>query len=278
MFSDILLTVDFDRTLTALDGSIPESNLRAIEYFIRNGGAFTVNTGRSYVSFRPYLSVVPVNAPLLLLNGSAAWAEGEICDVHNITLDVWPTLERLRSAYPDVQIELQAADMHYLIAPSEAYAEYYRHRDRPHQILPMQRRALDFVKIGVYADARSGNAVDREQEKARFDRIEDFMRAEFSGRLEVYRSTPNIINIHAAGVSKGNAARTLQKKLGRKVLVCVGDEGNDISMLRAADHAFCPGDAMIAGQFCNVCPCAQGAVAEVIMEKLPQILKERRTQ
>ncbi len=44
-FSDILLTVDFDRTLTAPDSSIPEENLRAIEYFMAEGGAFTLNTG-----------------------------------------------------------------------------------------------------------------------------------------------------------------------------------------------------------------------------------------
>ena len=46
-FSDILLTVDYDRTLTAPDSTIPQRNLEAIRYFIDNGGIFTVNTGRS---------------------------------------------------------------------------------------------------------------------------------------------------------------------------------------------------------------------------------------
>ena len=46
-FSDVLLTVDYDRTLTAPDSSIPERNLEAIRYFMENDGAFTVNTGRS---------------------------------------------------------------------------------------------------------------------------------------------------------------------------------------------------------------------------------------
>ena len=47
MFSDILLTVDFDRTLTGPDSTIPARNLEAIRYFTENGGTFTVNTGRS---------------------------------------------------------------------------------------------------------------------------------------------------------------------------------------------------------------------------------------
>ena len=38
IYSDVLLTVDFDRTLTAPDSSVPERNIEAIRYFIDNGG------------------------------------------------------------------------------------------------------------------------------------------------------------------------------------------------------------------------------------------------
>ena len=65
-FSDVLLTVDYDRTLTAPDSTIPERNLEAIRYFIDHGGAFTVNTGRSLPMAKPFMELVPVNAPLLL--------------------------------------------------------------------------------------------------------------------------------------------------------------------------------------------------------------------
>ena len=70
IYSDVLLTVDFDRTLTAPDSTIPKRNIEAIRYFMENGGAFTVNTGRSVpMSRHNLLPVVPVNAPLLLYNG-----------------------------------------------------------------------------------------------------------------------------------------------------------------------------------------------------------------
>lgn len=36
-FSDILLTVDFDRTLTAPDSTIPPRNLEAIRWFMEEG-------------------------------------------------------------------------------------------------------------------------------------------------------------------------------------------------------------------------------------------------
>ena len=64
IYSDVLLTVDFDRTLTAPDSSIPERNIEAIRYFIDNGGVFTVNTGRSVPMYSSKLDLVPVNAPL----------------------------------------------------------------------------------------------------------------------------------------------------------------------------------------------------------------------
>ena len=63
--------------------------------------------------------------------------------------------------------------------------------------------------------------------------------------------------------------------MGRGILVCVGDADNDISMLREADFAYCPADGTVADRFENVCCCAEGAVADVIYKKIPEILKNR---
>ena len=71
MFSDILLAVDFDRTLTGPDSRIPERNLEAIRYFMDNGGAFTVNTGRTPATLHHHMDKLAYNAPLLMYNGSA---------------------------------------------------------------------------------------------------------------------------------------------------------------------------------------------------------------
>lgn len=273
MFSDILLTVDFDRTLTALDGSIPARNLDAIRFFIANGGAFTVNTGRSYISFRQFLDIVPVNTALLLLNGSAMWENGHFSEVKNITGDVRPVLERLLQRYPEVNLELQAPDMHYLIEPSASYARYYSARPLPHRAISLREPFPDFVKIGVYGDVHGATGIDEADEKALFDEISDFLASEFDGQMEILRATPRIINVHAGGVSKGQAARALLKRLGRHTLVCAGDEGNDVAMLESADFAYCPADGAVADRFENVCPCASGAIADVIYEKIPEILK-----
>ena len=273
MFSDILMTVDFDRTLTAPDGSIPQRNIEAIRYFMENGGTFTVNTGRSYISFLRFLDVIPVNAPLLLMNGSASYEHGAFSDVQYLPMDVWPVVQQVLSAFPGVNIELQNPDMHYLVPPCENYANYYREKNFPHEMADPNLHHGPFVKIGVYGDLTCKIVPDEQDEKPLFDQIEAFLKAHYGDELAIFRATARIINVHHKDASKLQAAKRLQKKLGKKILVCVGDEGNDIPMLSGADFAFCPSDGAVADTFPNVCPCSDGAIADVIYNCLPEILK-----
>jgi HAD superfamily hydrolase (TIGR01484 family) len=274
MYSDILLCVDFDRTLTAMDGSIPQRNLEAIRHFIAGGGSFTVNTGRSYVSFLPFLDIVPINAPLLLMNGSGSWENGKFEDIVALETDVWPIVQRLEQEFPGVHLELQTLDKHYLIHPTADYARYYQQRGLAHEVADPQIHWGPFVKIGIYGDTEHREEGSEAVTKAAlFDEIEQILRRELDDSLVVLRATPQIINVHAKGASKLTAARNLQKKLGKKILVCIGDEGNDVAMLQGADFAFCPSDGAVAADFPNVCPCSQGAVADVIYNEIPKILR-----
>ena len=59
----------------------------------------------------------------------------------------------------------------------------------------------------------------------------------------------------------------------KKLLICAGDEQNDISMLDMADFGFCPAGSAVADRYPNVCSCNEGAVADVIYKKIPAILE-----
>ena len=123
MFSDILLTVDYDRTLTAPDSTIPERNLQAIRWFMENGGAFTVNTGRSLPMAHSFKDKVPINAPLLLYNGGAAYdlKQEKIVFMQEIQMDMWKTVHELIDLFPDLTVEVQALDKHYDFIPNPAW-------------------------------------------------------------------------------------------------------------------------------------------------------------
>ena len=111
-----------------------------------------------------------------------------------------------------------------------------------------------------------------DEDQARFDEMDAFLRKRWGDKIEVFRAAPRIIDVHAKGVSKGVAAVELKAKLGKKFLVCVGDAENDITMLDAADYAFCPADGVVAARYKTVCNCGDGAVADVIYKKIPEIL------
>ena len=72
-FTGLLLASDFDDTLYDSHCRVPERNLRAIRYFIAQGGRFTVATGRAHRTFQPHYASVPINAPVVLSNGAAIY-------------------------------------------------------------------------------------------------------------------------------------------------------------------------------------------------------------
>ena len=278
IFSDVLLTVDYDRTLTAPDSTIPERNLEAIRYFIDNGGAFTVNTGRSLPMTRVFRDRVPVNAPLLLYNGSAAYDlnEKKLSFCHAIDLDLWETVRRCEELFPDLTVEVQGVAAHYRFSDNPGWDAFSEHQNCTHAYARPGDDLGTFLKFSFYGEFRDVTVADMyngsEAERRRMDEVETILRREFGSHCEVFRAATRIIDVHAKGVSKARSARELQQRLGRKILVCVGDAENDLSMMRDADYAFAPADGIIAKSFPNVCKCADGAVADVIYKKIPEIL------
>lgn len=276
LFEDVLLTVDFDRTMTAPDSSVPERNLEAIRFFMKNGGAFTVNTGRGMATFWKYLDTIPHNVPFLLYNGSAAYDNGELSRLKEMDLDVWETMAQMRQLFPEMNLEIQGTRVHYLVDHRPEMVAVYQHMGWRWEPAVWGGDVGPFIKFSLFGKALkptvAGMFEATEEEVRRFDEAEKIIKDLYGEKVEVFRAAPKIIDVHAAGVSKLNAARQLQAELGRKILVCVGDAPNDLTMLEGADYAFCPADAELADRFDTVCDCAKGAVADVIYKKIPEIL------
>ena len=281
LFSDILLTVDFDRTLTATDSTIPQRNLDAIRYFMDNGGAFTVNTGRSIPMTKIFRDIVPTNVPLLLYNGSAAYdvSKDEVSLCKPIPLDPREVVAHLQSRFPDLSVEIQALDAHYLFRKDEMWESYCENNGSAWGYKAPEKIPGPFLKFSLYGEFRANTVASMyeasPEELARCDEAQEYVRKTYGHAVDVFRPCARIIDFHAKGVSKIQAARDLQAQLGRKILVCVGDAFNDVPMLEGADYAFCPSDGLVAHRFENVRPCSQGAVADVIYEKIPAILQNR---
>lgn len=278
LFSDILLSVDFDRTLTAPDSSIPQRNIEAVEYFMANGGAFTINTGRSKPMANWFRDQISANAPLLLYNGSAAYdmATGEWSQCKELEVDPEAIINDLQSRFSDLTVELQGADAHYIFRKNAGWEAYCENNRCPWEYADPANIPMPFLKLSLYGEFRENTVASMyeasEAELARFEEAVSYIERVYGDQIEVFRACARIADLHAKGCSKLASARELQKRLGKKILICVGDGDNDLPMMEGADYAYCPGDAIIKDKFENVCNCAQGAVADVIYKKIPEIL------
>lgn len=281
-FSNILLTVDFDRTLTAPDSTIPSRNLEAIRYFIDNGGTFTINSGRSIpMSERNIIDIVPTNAPLLLYNGSADYDPQTKQLTRYVPLDLDPVtvLPQLQEKFPAINVEIQALDAHYLLHKDSGWEDYCTNNGCHWKYAAIEDIPGPFIKFSFYGEFRENTVASMytatEEELVLFDEALAYLQEVYGDHIEIFRACPRIADIHAKGVSKLRAARELQKELGKEILICVGDAENDFSMLEGADYAFCPSDGSVAHLFPNACPCGEGAIADVIYEKIPVIIQNR---
>ena len=276
IYSDILLTVDYDRTLTAPNGKIPERNLEAIRYFMEQGGAFTLNTGRSTTTGKKLIRTLPVNAPFLLYNGSAAYEDGALTDVIPIEVPMWEMVMELAEAFPELNMEIQGESNHYLVNQKPEFAAFYDKIGWGHAEGIPGMDVGPFIKLSIYGQVRELTLASMfsacDDEVDRFLEVGEYIQRHWGDVVDVFYAAPRIMDVHAKGVDKGKAARRLQKRLGRKILVCVGDANNDIPMLDQADFAYCPAGSGVADRYENVCRCEDGAVADVIYEKIPQIL------
>lgn len=279
-YSDILLTVDFERTLTAPDSTVPERNKQAIRDFMALGGTFTVNTGRSLPMYGDRRFEVSVNAPLLLYNGSAAVDQktGEILRCKLFDFGMEQTVRDMMARYPDMVVEVQGVDAHYIFKPHAMWAQYCRENGCTYAFANPEDDLGPFMKFTFYEEFRKPTVADlynaTPEQLARMDQVEADLKQLFGSRASVFRAAPRIIDVHAGNVSKAIAARELQRELGKKLLICVGDGENDVPMMEDADFSFCPSDSVLVDRFPSVCPCAEGSVADVIYEKIPQILAE----
>ena len=272
-FSDVLLASDFDRTLSGCDGTIPQANLDAIRYFMDEGGAFTVASGRSIPLFRQKAALVPVNAPCILSNGAILY------DYNTETLlrcepldeDFAPKIIAAARAYDNsLSVEVQCLDKHYIYGSgtrrdgflaASGVTPIHTEADPPFPWMKIVVCAADDHVIESYDEVAPEKL---EKFRLLMEYIDRFCRE----KCYATRSMPRLIEIGTNTCDKGTAARTLANTLGRKTLVCAGDAMNDLAMLREADIAFCPADcdpALRTLPFLRmVRPCSEGAVADAI--------------
>lgn len=244
-FKNILILSDFDGTFAGSKGRMVERNLEAIEYFKNNGGHFALSTGRLpcmlNVVFPQFREVT--NYPLILANGS-------------ILYDPKTDTALSELFYDGIQARL---DINDVISKFDVvkFACYTDNGELQTEITP------DEATGDKWRKANLTYATDDEARRAR-----DYVNKTYGDRYSCYRSHYCFTEIVGIDSGKGKRISALRSFSPEPLKVCcIGDFENDIEMLKMADVAFCPSNAISEVKEISdhiVCHHDEGAIADMI--------------
>ena len=273
-FDGVLIVSDYDNTISYTEGALrsgvdlppvsPE-NRSAMEYFIAEGGIFSVATGRALPAFAPIAPAIPMNGPTVLFNGAAIYDFRTNQYLHTAFLpeSVRPHLALLLEQFPELAMELYHDDNAiHAVNPNEVTHAHLRLTHAPTATMT----SLDRVPSPISKALLEG--LD-----PLLDRVLDYLRrSDWAGAYEIVPSATCLVEVTARGANKGGMVEKLLSLLGvaRRHVYCVGDQANDIPMLRLAHIPFAPDNAIPAVhqvQGVRILPhCQDHAIAAMVDE------------
>ena len=247
-FDDVLIASDYDNTMVYTEGSlragtppppISAKNRKAVEYFMANGGIFSVSTGRALPSFARIQPDVPMNGPTILFNGAAIYDFASRRYLHTAFLP-----EAIRDHMTEVQQALGPLAFKiyhdnnsiFVVNPNEITARHQHLTHLPAVTLPSIYEAPSpILKIAF------------EEPLEVQQKIMDFIATRpWRSEYEVVSSTSILLEVTVHGADKGGMVRRLTGLLGieQRHVYTMGDHANDIPMLQFAHIPFAPQNAI----------------------------------
>ena len=248
-FDGILLATDWDGTF--FSGRLFDKNIEALEYFEKNGGKFTVCSGRYADFLKKFVDEVPFNTYVTCYNGAyiADLKTDEViyegfCDER--LFDILDEIVYQNLPYSSINVYDADSSEPTPYTFEEYHAEKQTLKDKK------------IYKVLLRADTTELNNIGKD----------------YIDKMPLYdyiavRSWDLSLEILKRENAKGAALRRLAKKLGARLTVAVGDYENDIDMIMAADVGYAVENAtealkQVADRF--TCSVENSAIASVIYD------------
>lgn len=240
-FSGVLLATDYDETLYGVNQGITPENRAAIQYFISEGGHFTVSTGRSYRNFAIQMEreSLPVNTPVILSNGA------NIYDFANRKM-LYETLMR-----PEVVQDMAEVCKCFPRLGFEAYCkeEVYVHNPNAVTERHLSRAGLNGIPLPILEMPTPWTkAILQQEDHDLLLEVQQYIHSRWHEHYEVIFSNAVLLELTAKGSHKGSAVLWLAKHLrvARDHIYCIGNGQNDIPMLDVSVEPFAPANCTAA--------------------------------
>lgn len=224
-----LLALDLDGTLLNNKKEISEENFSALMMARKAGVQVVINTGRPYVSTKIYqqqLELVKADDYCICLNGGLIrTGKGEVLLEKSLTFDEVMEITTV-ARQSDLPCDIIGSDKSYAIEFGRTSKVSFVNNML--QFVPtnveMLPRDVVFNKVILSADSE-----ELDFALSQFD-------VHFCEKFEIYKTRDVFLEIMPKGVNKASGLAFLCQKLGidSSEVLAMGDEDNDISMLRWA--------------------------------------------
>lgn len=258
----VLIITDLDGTLLPKSKVVSPKTLDAIKKFTGDGGKFSIATGRAIQSTTQYFDAFPINAPIVLCNGGMIYDIQKNKSIYNIFLPDFTkqVVRKILDDNPDTGCEILRPDNVWAVQINEFEETHLTYYKTVPERCSLDEMPDDWNKI-LFADS-SENLEKLIEYVEKSDII--------NCGLEFVRSAKSYYEILPPNVTKGSAVDNMRKLCGMQdyTIVAAGDYNNDIAMLKAADIAVCPSNAVDdVKQVCDIVSeysCEQDFMAHVI--------------
>lgn len=265
-YQDILLVTDCDGTLLRNDKSISDRDLAAIAEFVRQGGNFTVATGRSLPTSGSILAKLPLQLPVILYNGSMLYdpvAKTPLW-MAEIPREARFAVQKAMEHYgPELGVEVLTPEALYVVQFTPVIDDHLNGK------LKAEYRCADFDEVLPMHWLKVMFALPAEE----MEQFRAFLESLGAEGVRYVRSEKLYFEVLPACASKGEALKMLCARTGMELAktVAIGDCDNDLEMLREAAVGYVVANAYpaVREQADRVTVSnEEGAVAAVIEEIL----------
>lgn len=229
-FHGYLLVSDMDGTLIDSKGEISDKNINAIKNFIKDGGVFTIATGRRIESTRRYLNKLPVTLPIILYNGTKIYDFIKNKTVFEVFLEekIKDLIKKLNLYDPSLGIEIYCEEKVYIFNTCRFTKRFEKKGYKVNYEVPESIWNKKWTKILILG------------EEKQMDKLEENFKIILE-EVNLIRSGENYLEILPFNISKGDTLKRLCNILNIDVskVIAVGDNMNDFEMLMNAKYGFC---------------------------------------
>jgi hypothetical protein len=258
--SELLFITDLDGTLLPNSKIISETDLNEISQYRKKGGLFSIATGRTIQSAKPYYKSLDIDIPVILYNGAVIYSpkDEKILYTRTLTADMKNIVMEVLEKFDFAGCEILKSDGVYVVRNNEYEQEHINIcRAEPVFCNIYDMECESWLKVLFAMPAEKS------------DEVWNFV-SSLENSSDFIRSSDTFIELLPHNVSKGDALKKYSDITGINIsyIISAGDYDNDIEMLECADIGIAPANAckkaLESADFISEKSCEDNFIADAV--------------